>query len=152
MTIRTGTIFLLAAMLAGCSNNQRSADAPADNKAGDAVGAQLASSVEVEVAANTVRLVLHVTNPTNRPVVLEFSSGQRYDFAVRSADGQDVWRWSADKSFMQALSSQTIAPGETIDFVESWQPGNRTGSFTATAELVATNHRLQERTDFQIRR
>ena len=151
MLLRTSTLLCLVATL-GCSNNHQPEGVPEDSRAGGAVSAGLVSSVEVEVAANTVRMVLHVTNPTNRPVVLEFSSGQRYDFAVRTADGQDVWRWSADKSFMQALSSQTIAPGATIDFVETWQPGNRTGSFTAIAELVATNHRLQERTDFQIRR
>jgi hypothetical protein len=151
MNMRNCSLFLLLAAL-GCSSNQQPEAAPADTNAGGAVSARLASSVEVDVSANTVRLVLHVTNPTNQPVVLEFTSGQRYDFAVRSADGQDVWRWSADKSFMQALSSQTIAPGATIDFAETWQPGNRTGSFTAIAELVATNHRVQERTDFQIRR
>lgn len=112
---------------------------------------KLATSVEVEVGANTVRMVLHVTNPSNQPVVLEFSSGQRYDFAVRMVGGAEVWRWSADQMFTQALGTQTIGPGATVDFTETWNHGGRTGSFEALASLKATNFAIEERAAFSIR-
>lgn len=148
---RSTTVLLLAGLL-GCSNNQASESAPAQISVEGVAMNRLASSVEVEVGANNVRLVLHVTNPTNRPVTLEFSSAQRYDFAVRSPDGQEIWRWSKDMGFAAALGSQVVAPGETVRFTETWQPGGRTGTFVAVAELTSTNHRLREELEFQVRR
>ncbi len=147
---RWGLLFLLIAGL-GCGGNKAAEVDPVDAVDGVVNETSLASSVEVEVRANTVRLVLHVTNPSNQPATLEFSSGQRYDFAIRTADGADVWTWSADKQFMQALGSETIAPGQTIDFTETWEPGNRTGSFIAIATLTSTSHRIQEQASFELR-
>jgi hypothetical protein len=144
-----GAVVLLFVL--GCGGNRGAEIDPADSAAQNGQATAMASSVEVEVRGDSVRMVLHVTNPTDQPVVLEFSSGQRYDFAVRTAGGADVWRWSADKSFMQALGSETIPPGGTVDYSESWAPGNRTGSFVAIAELTSTSHRIQEQAAFQLR-
>jgi hypothetical protein len=141
-------MWLLA--LAACSANQTSnedrnnAAAPVDSTV------KLASSVQVEVGANEVRLVFHITNPSNQPVVLEFSSGQRYDFAVRNAAG-DVWRWSAARSFMQALGTETIPPGGSLRYSETWPSGERTGTFTATAQLTSLNYTIEQRAEFEIR-
>ena len=148
--IKSGVVAGLLLVL-GCGGNHNAEPDPADAAASEDQAMALASSVEVEVRGDSVRMVLHVTNPTNQPVVLEFSSGQRYDFAVRTEQGADVWRWSADKSFMQALGSETIPPGGTVDYGESWAPGNRTGSFVAIAELTSTSHRIQEQAAFQLR-
>jgi hypothetical protein len=142
---------VLLFFLLGCGGNSGAAIDPADAAAEGKPASGLVSSVEVEVRGDSVQMVLHVTNPTDRPVVLEFSSGQRYDFAVRSGTGQDVWRWSADKSFLQALGSETIPAGGTVDYSEWWAAGNRTGSFVAIAELTSTRHRIQEQAAFQLR-
>jgi hypothetical protein len=144
-------VIWLAAVL-GCGTST-SADAPSAEPtpgSGAAVG-KLVSSVEVEVGANTVRMVLHVTNPTNQPVMLEFSSAQKYDFAVLGTDGREIWRWSGDKGFAAALTSHSVPAGGSVEFTETWQPGTRKGTFTALAELTSTNHRLQERTEFTLR-
>lgn len=147
--MKLGAAIGLLCVLA-CGGNRGAEIDPADAASeGDDTPA-LASSVGVEVRSDSVRIVLHVTNPTNQPVVLEFSSGQRYDFAVRTAAGADVWRWSADKSFLQALGSETIPPGGTLDYAEVWVPGNRTGSFIAVAELTSLNHRVREQAAFQL--
>jgi hypothetical protein len=138
------------AVLAACSANQTSDQERANaNTPGDSA-VTLASSVEVEVGPNDVRLVFHITNPSDRPVVLEFSSGQRYDFAVRNAAGE-VWRWSAAQSFMQALGRETIPPGGSLRYSEAWAPGQRTGVFTVTAQLTALNHPIEQRANFEIR-
>lgn len=149
MMVKPGAALLLALLL-GCGGNQGAGV--------DAVGADrgvrqqlpLASSLEVEVREDSVRLVLHVTNPSSRPAVLEFSSGQRYDFAVRTEAGADVWRWSADRSFTQALGSETIAPGGTLDYAAVWLPGARTGSFVAIGELTSTSHPVREQAAFRL--
>lgn len=147
--LRSGMLALVIAAL-GCGPK----DAPQVNSPdanGTAAGtAGLASSVEIEVRPDTVRLVLHVTNPSNQPVRLEFNSGQRYDFAIRTAGGADVWTWSADKLFAQAVGTETIAPGATLDYAETWAPGNRKGSFVAIARLASTSHPISEQAAFQV--
>ncbi|HEY0305430.1 MAG TPA: BsuPI-related putative proteinase inhibitor [Longimicrobiales bacterium] len=146
--MRMGAFLLLAATL-GCGAKDGPESSPPDAD-GAAAGATLASSVEVEVRGDTVRMVLHVTNPTNQPVTLEFNSGQRYDFAIRTAAGADVWTWSADKQFAQMLGTETIAPGATLDYTETWTAGQQRGSFVAIARLASTSHPIREQAAFQI--
>ena len=110
----------------------------------------LASSLQVEVNAQDVRLVFHITNTSNQPIVLEFNSGQRYDFAVHSG-GRELWRWSADRMFTQALGTETIAPGETLRYSERWPVSGTAGQLTAIAELKSTNHPIQQRAVFERR-
>lgn len=146
-----GVRFLIAlAVLAGCSANQTPNEDRADAATTGDSAVRLASSVEVEVGANDVRLVFHITNPSDRPVVLEFSSGQRYDFAVRNAAGV-VWRWSAAQSFMQALGTETIPAGGSLRYSETWPSGQQTGSFTVIAQLTALNYPIEQRAEFEIR-
>lgn len=109
----------------------------------------LASSLQVEVVDNDVRLVFHITNTSNRPVELEFGTGQRYDFAVRNAGGV-VWHWSADRSFTQALGSETIAAGGTLKYEER-APIREAGSYTATAELTSSSHPIRQTAAFERR-
>lgn len=137
--------------IAGCSTNQTPEPERTSTVTAEAARVKLASSLEVELGAKDVRLVFHITNPTDQPVVLEFTSGQRYDFAVRNASGE-LWRWSASQMFMQALGTETIPARGSLRYSEVWSSGNRTGSFTATAQLTATNHPIEQRTDFEIRR
>lgn len=84
-------------------------------------GLELRLDVEREVynLGDPIPLVLAVTNTTNRPKTLNFSSGQRYDFVV-TQDGREIWRWSAGKAFIQALGLVTIQPNETLRFRETW--------------------------------
>ena len=147
--IKTAALILLLAT-SGCGAKDGPEANPPNADLNDAGAATLASSVEVEVVADTVRVVLHVTNPTNQPVRLEFSSAQRYDFAIRTAGGMDVWTWSADKGFAAALGSETIAPGGSLDYSEVWKAGNRKGSFVAVAQLTSTSHPIREQAAFSI--
>ncbi|HEX8903853.1 MAG TPA: BsuPI-related putative proteinase inhibitor, partial [Longimicrobiaceae bacterium] len=82
--------------------------APGDGAAGETSG-PLASSLQIQATADGVAFSLAVTNSTQRPVTLEFRSGQTYDFGV-SDGGREVWRWSADRMFTQALRSETLGP------------------------------------------
>jgi hypothetical protein len=149
--IRSGALALCCAML-GCGGSNHTGDVRLDPTAGGSQMTQLASSVEVEVGERDVSLVLHVTNPTDQPVTLEFSSSQRYDFAVQNADGAEVWRWSSDRMFAQALGTETIPPGGTVDYRAVWASGSSTGVFTAIAQLTALNQPIEQRATFERRR
>ena len=109
----------------------------------------LVSSFQVEPAGDSVHFVLQLTNPTSGPVRLAFSSGMTHDFAVREGTRQ-VWRWSADRSFVQSLMSVSLRAGETRSYTEVWRPaaGLRGRRLTAVAYLTSTNHAIQQSTAF----
>ncbi|MEO5818278.1 MAG: BsuPI-related putative proteinase inhibitor [Gemmatimonadaceae bacterium] len=90
---------------------------------------------------SVVTLTLTVNNPTSSPVTIDFSSGQHFDFTVCDAPaGAILWVWSADRLFMQALSSETIPANGKLEFTGQWKP-TKSGSFVATGSLVSLSHR-----------
>lgn len=110
----------------------------------------LASSLDVNVTGGEVRLVFHVTNRTDRKVEITFPTGQRYDFVVLDSAGREVWRWSADRMFTQALQTRLLDPNETLSADERWSAGGRTGRFTAVAQLRSANYPIEQRVDFTL--
>jgi hypothetical protein len=58
----------------------------------------------------TARLTLR--NTTDKPLTLDFASGQRYDMEIKDEKGAVVYRWSDGMAFTMALGQETIGPGE----------------------------------------
>jgi hypothetical protein len=98
----------------------------------------LQPTLTATASATDVALVFTVTNTTTAPVRLDFNSGQQYDFIVRSNADAVVWQWSAGMGFTQALTSRTLAPGETAAYTEHWTPTAK-GSFAAQAVLTTSS-------------
>lgn len=111
---------------------------------------ELASSLQVEVGREVVRLVLRVTNTSDRPVTLHFPTAQVYDFAIRLPDGTTLWRWSEGRAFPQVLTDRTLAPGETWTEAAAWHPGGRRGELEAVGVVPAMERRIERRTSFVI--
>lgn len=141
----------LAGLMA-CSNAPPPAAAPNETRAGMASQNDLVTSIEVEVGADTVRFVLHLTNSTAGPIRLEFPSAQRYDFVVRTPANAEVWRWSADQMFAQMISEESIPAGGSRQFMATWQPGSRTGAFVAEGRVTARNRAIEQRSAFEIQK
>ena len=145
---------LLLALAAGVACRPAAAPAPAPGpqlEPASRYTGPLVSTFQVEPAADSVRFVLQVTNPTTGPVRLSFSSGQTHDFAVREGT-RDVWRWSAERTFVQALMTISLGAGETRSYTEVWRPGPglRGRRLTAVAYLTSTNHPIQQSTAFAL--
>jgi hypothetical protein len=122
-----------------------------DNELGAGAPPELGSALNVGVAGDSVRLELHVTNVTNGPLRLEFATSQRYDFAIADPAGVEMWRWSADMMFAQALGEETLLAGETRRYTASWGGGaGAVGEFTATGRLTSTNYPVELRTRFRL--
>ena len=69
----------------------------------------LTSSKAVYAEGEPVELTLQVVNRGPRPVTLQFRDSQRYDFLIQNAQGQEVWRWSADQMFAQILGHEILS-------------------------------------------
>ena len=135
----------LSVALAGLAACAASVPAPEGGSSGP-----LVSSLQVETTPDTVRFVLQVTNTGPAPVTLDFTSGQSFDFVV-TRDGGEVWRWSADRGFTQALRSETLAPGETRTYDAAWSPpAGTSGEFLARGFLTAREHRAEQQARFRL--
>lgn len=97
---------------------------------------------------DTVALEFRVTNAGDRPVELEFRSGQPAEFVVTS-DGEEVWRWSNGRMFTQALWSETVAPGDSVTYDGRWDDP-APGEYEAIATLEAANADVEARSRFTV--
>ena len=109
----------------------------------------LPSQLTASVGATGVTLTFTVLNPGTAPVELRFTSGQQYDFHIRTAGGAPVWTWSANRSFTGALSSRTLGPNESVTYVEQWSPA-LPGSYVALGSLVSSSHRAEAAAAFVV--
>ena len=78
----------------------------------------LTENVEISAAAREVdgglEMSLRIVNNTGDTVAIEHTSGQKYDFKIFDAEGENLYTWSANKLFMQMLSTTEIAAGESL--------------------------------------
>ena len=52
----------------------------------------LLPSLQATSSADSVVFVFQITNTTEDPIALEYSSGQSFDFVVTDAGGAEIWR------------------------------------------------------------
>lgn len=136
-------VLMMTLLIAGC--------APRPGAGGDGEMPELLPSVQVTTGDDTVELVLQVTNTTGSAVDLTFTSGQSFDFVVMDAQGAEVWRWSGDRMFTQAIREEVVAPGETLTYGAAWTPPPGTsGEFTALGILTAQDREVRQSTNFRI--
>ncbi|HVG45201.1 MAG TPA: BsuPI-related putative proteinase inhibitor [Longimicrobium sp.] len=150
--MRPALAFAALTLLAACTPPGAQAPAPAaGSDAGGGGAGPLVSTLSVEPTADSVRLLLQVTNATQGPLTLQFRSGQSYDFTV-SDEGRPLWTWSHEMMFTQALRSETLAAGETRAYSETWRPtpAQRGRLLTATARLVSTSHPVERTQTFRL--
>lgn len=147
-SLRFPLLALLAAAVACRPPAPESAPAP---DAAPPYRGPLVTSLQVEPAADSVRLVLQVTNPTTSAVRLSYTSGMTHDFIVREG-AREVWRWSAERSFVQSLVSISLNAGETRSYTAVWRPapGLRGRRLTAEGRLAATDHPVRQSTPFAL--
>ncbi|HYH81901.1 MAG TPA: BsuPI-related putative proteinase inhibitor [Longimicrobium sp.] len=143
----------MALIAAACQPRTAAAPAPSSGPGDAPAGAAgpLVTTLQTAASADSVRFTLQVTNASQQPVTLQFSSGQSYDFTVR--DGStEVWRWSADMMFTQALRGESLAPGQTRSWSETWRPAAslRGRALTATARLASTSHPVERTQAFRL--
>lgn len=110
----------------------------------------LVSTLQVKTLPDSVHFVLQVTNTAEDTVTLTFPSGQSFDFVVLD-EGREVWRWSADRMFTQAIRTEALAPGETRSYEAAWTPpAGLSGELVARARLTAREHRAEQQARFRL--
>ena len=81
----------------------------------------------------SARLVLN--NRTDQDLVLQFNSGQRFDFTVLNQRGETVYVWSSNRLFTQEARQESIK-GEEV-WQDSFSPGNLpAGTYSVEGRLT----------------
>ena len=99
----------------------------------------LAVSPDPIPAQGGVVWLIDVTNLTDAPFVLQFRDGQSADVVLTDESGTEVYRWSADKAFTDALWDQTIEPGATWSIQLHDELDIAPGRYLASATIAADN-------------
>jgi hypothetical protein len=74
---------------------------------------------------------------------LSFSSGQEYDFALKNSAGTTLWRWSASRTFSQALHHRIVADEWSATVEIPWPTTSggvlQPGDYTVEAVITDSN-------------
>ena len=112
----------------------------------------LKSSLAVTRRDGTAHFALTLANKGKKALELTHPSGQTHDFVVMDAAGRELWRWSADRMFTQAMQTKVLGKGEETTYAESWTPApaQRGATLTVVATLNSTSHPVEERAEFVV--
>ena len=133
---RSVALVLLAAALAGCDRGGSHASGGVSSS-----GNGLSLTVGFDKPLRTGRPVtwtLELANRGKGPVDLRFSSGKEGDVVLLRGN-TEVYRWSANRLFSQALREENLAAGGHRTFrLEERSLGVPAGDYDLVAEVAAT--------------
>ncbi len=86
------------------------ADAPAPDRVGESLEADLVGESRVSAGPHT--WMIELTNTSDAEVVVTFPTSQLGDVVI-AREGEVVHRWSSDRFFQQQVSELALAPGAT---------------------------------------
>ena len=137
---------LLLDLLTGCPA-QQTASSPMESE----VSVILAADKRMYAQGEPLELIIGLMNRTSRPLTLRFGTAQRYDFLVRDRRGQQVWRWSTERSFAQVLGEETVAPGGELVYSVTVHQQFPAGRYTVTGIIPAAEGRVSASMEIEIR-
>jgi len=83
-----------------------------------------------------VSLSFVITNKTNKPVVYNFPTGQKFDITANDAKGALVWTWSKGQTFTQSISRLSIPAGARVVFQAVWNGRTAAGQPAAPGDYT----------------
>ena len=101
--------------------------------------------VGVVAEADGHRIVMIVTNVSDKLLPFQFRSSQTYDFVIHdAATNREVWRWSNGNFFTQVVRSEAIRAGGKWQFEVVWNRKDNdgmpvpAGQYRVTAMLMSS--------------
>ncbi|UAC49057.1 hypothetical protein K6959_03925 [Bacillus aquiflavi] len=85
---------------------------------------------------------LILKNNEKHPISFEFPTSQKYEITLYDQSGQEIYRYSKDRAFLQMIQPLTIKPESAVTWSESWDytvKGKRVkaGDYKVVAQLQA---------------
>ena len=131
MTVRRGPhLALLGGLLALSACVTETVEQRREPAAATAARPALSLTLQSDRAAyylgQTVQLELLLTNNSAIPVSMALPTGQLYDFRVLR-DEREIWRWSAGRAFVQAITEVLLDPGQRGRYRVDWDQRDQQG-------------------------
>jgi hypothetical protein len=125
---------------------------PTDGEA-VATGFEVSLSTDKAVYRSGEPIAMTLTVSNHSPETrLEFSSTQRFDFAIRDGKDGQIWRWSADQMFGQMLGTEVLGPARPQIVYRAAFTGNLLpGFYRVESTLVAKERPLSATLVIQVR-
>jgi hypothetical protein len=148
----SGGIVLIVALVVSCQHPVGRQNSGVEARSGTSdVRLILRATKGVYAQGEPLELTLEVVNRSPRPVTLGFPTSQRYDLLIQNAQGQEVWRWSADRMFAQMLGQEVLSPnGGKLTYHVVVREKIPRGAYTAIGVVPAVDARLSARLDITI--
>ncbi len=100
---------------------------------------KLKTTLDVEQQENQLIFTLRLYNESLRDLTLPFGSGQQFEIVVKDEQGEEVYRYSADKMFTMALQMIELKAGDKMEWLETWDLSSHDvpeGTYTVEAEVM----------------
>ena len=81
--------------------------------------AQVTVTPQVVIGTDSITMNIVIVNNTKKEVTIKHTSGQKYDFQLLDSNQKTLYTWSADKSFMEMLTTTKIKAGQSVTFTET---------------------------------
>lgn len=106
----------------------------------EAIGYNNIESLKIEpsytIDSNGLNMTLKVVNQGSKPLILEHTSGQKYDFELLDADKKSIYKWSDGKMFTQMLENTNISKANSLEFSEMLSYKGNEGIIESSRYLV----------------
>lgn len=128
------TLFALL-ILAGCKQNN--GDFEVSISTADKFGVNETSFTQ----ADPITITLTIKNISPDTKTLNFSNSQQYDLVIYNDADAEVWRWSNGMVFTAAITSFSLASGESQTFTYTWdQKTSTNGTLIPIGNYILEGH------------
>ncbi|WP_226576877.1 BsuPI-related putative proteinase inhibitor [Halobacillus litoralis] len=113
---------------------------------------QLAMDAAIDSKPDKVTFNFSLENKGDDPLLLGFTSSQKYDIQVKNAEGEVVYTYSANRMFAQGLTTEDLGKGDVLSAEESWNDVKESGEYEATMTFLVNtiNDQPMEANPFQV--
>lgn len=126
----------LMIMTAGCGNNHQT-NVDEEGTGGQEKQEELNVDVHAEEIEGGLEVVISLENKTDQNQSVTFRSGHQFDLRI-SQNGDILYDFAEDMMFTQAIIEETIEPGESLTFSDTWGGyEDDTGEVTIQAKVLA---------------
>jgi ABC-type molybdate transport system substrate-binding protein len=135
-------LLLLGLLITGCGTGNQVSNNDEDKGGAGIVAGEMAASLTEE---SPLIFQYEVKNQTEEEVTLEFTSSQRYDYSVKTKDGNEVFLFSSVAAFLQVLGEEKLKQGDSLTYeINLHELSLEKGEYILTAWMTPKNGKKYE--------
>ncbi|WP_173916971.1 BsuPI-related putative proteinase inhibitor [Halobacillus sp. Marseille-Q1614] len=97
---------------------------------------QLTFDGQAHQSENGISFDFFITNDSEKPITLGFSSSQKYEIILKNEAGEEVYRYSKDQMFAQQLTTEELEPRGQLAASETIEEDLPPGEYEATMSFL----------------